>query len=187
MIRLAISSSPLAAADACAAFVADALGSTPDLVLGLPTGRTPVLFYDALVARHRRDGLDFSRARTFNLDEFSGLDARDPRSYHAYMARHLFDRVNLRRARIQIPDGNARSWRAAAAAYDRALADAGGLDLCLVGIGRNGHLAFNEPAASLRRGTHRARLMAATRRANVHLFGGRLRDVPQRFPGAIPR
>ena len=166
------------AAGSLADAVVAALGRTPTLVIGLPTGRTAVPFYAALVARHRSGAADFSQARTFNLDEFCGLRADDPRSYHAFMTRHLFARVNLQPSRTHVPDGTARDWRRAAARFDAAIAAAGGLDLCCVGIGANGHLGFNEPASSLQADTHRERLAASTRRANAHLFGGRIRTVP---------
>jgi glucosamine-6-phosphate deaminase len=167
-----------AAAAALAETIVAALGDTPDLVLGLPTGRTAVPFYAALVARYAAGDADFSRARTFNLDEFSGIDASDPRSYHAFMTRHLFARVNLRASHTHVPDGAARDWREAARRYEAAIATAGGLEICCVGIGENGHLGFNEPGAHLVAETHRARLASSTRRGNAHLFGGRAAAVP---------
>lgn len=178
MLRLAITRTAAEAAALAAACVADALAQAPDLVLGLPTGRTSILLYDALVDRHRNGEADFSRARSFNLDEFSGLPPGDPRSYRAFMHRQFFDRVNLPLDRAYLPDGSLRDWRHAAREYDEAISDAGGLDICLAGIGANGHLAFNEPAGALESGTHRERLAPGTRRANAHLFGGRPRDVP---------
>ena len=178
MLRLVVTATPHDAAAAIAAFIVDALERAPDMVLGLPTGRTPLLLYDALADLSRRRRADFSRAVTFNLDEFWGLAANDPRNYRTFMERHFFSRVNVLPSRAHIPDGAARNWRLAAARYDDLIAQAGGLDVCLVGLGANGHLAFNEPGASLRAETHRARLTPATRQANAHLFGGRLRDVP---------
>jgi glucosamine-6-phosphate deaminase len=173
VIRLVVHSSEARAAQALADFVARALTATPDLVLGLPAGRTPVAFYRALVARH----VDFSKASTFNLDELAGLDPDDRRSYHAFVRRHLLDHVNIRAARAHALNGAAKNWRRELDRYERELATAGGLDLAIVGIGLNGHIAFNEPAAALQARTHLVRLHPETRRANAAAFG-RAQDVP---------
>jgi glucosamine-6-phosphate deaminase len=156
------------------------LRQRPAVVLGLPTGRTPIPLYRALVRLYERGRADFSRATTFNLDEFVGLSPRDPRSYHAFMRRHLFDAVNLSPRRIEFLNGRARSPRREAARYERRLAAVGGLDLVVLGIGANGHLGFNEPAAALAPRTHLATLRPATRRANAWSFDGDVRRVPRR-------
>jgi glucosamine-6-phosphate deaminase len=178
-MRVVILRSDRQAAEAVARLVALAVRRAPDLVLGLPTGRTSIPVYDALAEWHRRRRLDFSRVTTFNLDEFTGLERDDARTYRAFMQQHLFDRVNMRPSNVHIPNGEAKNWRREAGAYEAALRVAGGLDLCFVGIGKNGHLGFNEPAASLEARTHRAVLRPETRRANAHLFHGRWRDVPR--------
>lgn len=167
-----------AAADAVATFLAECLAVAPDLVLGLPTGRTPVAMYGALVRLHRQGRADFSRATTFNLDEFSGLGPDHPGSYHAYMARYLFDHVNLPADQRHLPRGRARSTAAEARRYDAAIAAAGGLDIAVLGIGTNGHIGFNEPAASLSASTHVVRLTTASRRGNAGGFGGVAARVP---------
>lgn len=179
-MRLVVHSSATRAADALADFLARALGETPDLVLGLPAGQTPIALYRALVARSRAGRVNFSGATTFNLDEFAGLNADHPASYHAFMRRHLLDHVNLLPARVHVLDGAARDWQREVDRFERALARAGGLDLAIVGIGLNGHVAFNEPAAALHARTHLARLRPETRRANRAPFGGRWQDVPSR-------
>lgn len=179
MIRTVVHSSAARAARAAANLLAEALRAKPDLVLGLPTGQTTVPFYRALVDLHAAGRLDLRRATTFNLDELVGLAPSDRRSYRAFMERHLFSRVNLRPSHTHVLNGAARDWRAEAARFERELARAGGLDVAIVGVGVNGHVAFNEPARSLHVGTHRARLHPATRRANAALFGGRWRDVPE--------
>jgi glucosamine-6-phosphate deaminase len=177
-MRVVIQSTAERVAAAVAQFIATALQATPDLVLGLPTGRTPIPLYRALVRLHEAGEADFSRAATFNLDEFVGLSADHAGSYHAFMRTHLFDRVNLRPERRHVLDGTARNWRAEAAAYERRMAELGGLDLAIVGVGRNGHVGFNEPARTLVARTHRVKLERSTRRANAHLFGGRTSRVP---------
>ena len=137
------------AASAAADLVAEALRTIAAPVLGLPTGRTAVPLYAALVARHRAGRADFSRASTFNLDEVAGLASDHPGSYHAFMHAHLFSQVNLAPGRTHLLRGEARDWRAEIARFERRLADLGGLDLAILGIGMNGHIAFNEPATSL--------------------------------------
>lgn len=159
--------------------LARALRRTPALVLGLPTGRTPVPLYEALAELYRRGRVDFSKARTFNLDEFVGVAPTHPASYRAFMERHLFSRVNLSPRRTHVLNGLARSPEAECARFERAIARAGGLDLLILGLGANGHIGFNEPRPALVASTHRARLTAATRRANAALFGGRADRVPR--------
>jgi len=168
-----------AAARALARDVAKELSASPRLVLGLPSGRTPVPLYDELARLHARGKADFRDAITFNLDEFLGLSADHPGSYRAFMRRHLFDRVNLRTSHIHFLNGAASDPLAECARYDRAIARAGGIDLQILGLGVNGHIGFNEPAPGLAAATHRVRLTMATRRANAALFHHRLRDVPK--------
>ena len=180
MLRLVIHPTAEAASRGLADFLARSLERTPALVLGLPTGRTPVALYADLVRLHRRGRASLRRATTFNLDEFVGLGSRDPRSYHAFMRRHLFDHVDLPAARVHIPNGRARNLRREAARYERQLAAAGGLDLVILGIGHNGHIGFNEPGAALEARTHCATLRSRTRRDNAWLFGGDWHRVPKR-------
>jgi glucosamine-6-phosphate deaminase len=158
--------------------VARQLARNRRLVLGLPTGRTPIPLYREIVRLHRAGRADFSRAVTFNLDEFLGLPRSDPHSYRAFMQRHLFDHVNLPRRSIHFLDGNASDVARECLRYERAIDRAGGIDLQILGLGANGHIGFNEPARALAAHTHAARLRVATRRANAVLFGGRLAAVP---------
>src|SRR6478672_103172 len=180
MLRVVIHPSAEAASLGLANFLARTLRAWPTLVLGLPTGRTPIPLYRELVRLHQRGRADFSRATTFNLDEFAGLSPRDPRSYHAFMRRHLFDEVNLAPERIEFLNGAARDMRREALRYERRLAAVGGLDLVLLGVGGNGHLGFNEPAPTLTPRTHLSTLRPATRRANAWWFDGDVRRVPRR-------
>jgi glucosamine-6-phosphate deaminase len=157
--------------------VATVLADRPDAVLGLPTGRTPVGMYEGLVRRHGA-GLDFSRVTTFNLDEFVGIGADHPGSYHAYMAEHLFDHVNMDAERVHLLDGLANDPDAECARYEAAIDAAGGIDLQILGIGGNGHIGFNEPAETLTASTHRVRLLDQSRLANAVFFGGDVTQVP---------
>jgi glucosamine-6-phosphate deaminase len=159
--------------------IARRLSDNPRLVLGLPTGRTPIPFYHDLVRLYCAGGVDFSRATTFNVDEFLGLESGDPRSYRAFMQRHLFDHVNIARRRIHFLNGGAPDVARECAGYDRAIERAGGIDVQILGLGVNGHIGFNEPGRALIARTHRTRLTPATRRANASLFGNRASAVPR--------
>jgi glucosamine-6-phosphate deaminase len=159
--------------------VVRAVGAQPRLVLGLPTGRTPVPFYRELVRAYRENRLDLAGVTTFNLDEFVGVAPSDPGSYRAFMQRHLFGQVNLARRKINFLDGLADDTERECRRYERAIARAGGIDLMILGLGTNGHIGFNEPGRFLIAATHRTRLTRATRRANAALFDFRMADVPR--------
>ena len=159
--------------------IARRLADDPGIVLGLPTGRTPLPLYRELVRLHRAGRADFSRASTFNLDEFLGLSARDPHSYHAFMQRHLFDHVNLSPRRIHFLNGVTADVDGECRRYERAIDRAGGIDLQILGVGANGHIGFNEPGHALVARTHRAALTPATRRANAESFDNRASAVPR--------
>jgi glucosamine-6-phosphate deaminase len=177
--RVTVFPSDQAVAGALAYRIADAIAANPRLVLGLPTGRTPVALYVELVSLHAQGQIDFSQVTTFNLDEFVGVGAAHPGSYRSFMDHHLFGRVNIDRARVNFLHGDATDLEAECARYERAIADAGGIDLQVLGIGTNGHIGFNEPARELQSRTHRVRLKPETRRSNAALFGGDVDAVPQ--------
>ena len=177
-MRVRILKDEEAAARAVARRVVGVLRRTPEATLGLPTGRTPVRLYELLRHAHAAGRADFSRATTFNLDEFCGLPADHPASYRQFMEEHLFRHVNLARRKIHFLDGMAADPDRECARYEAAIERAGGIDLMLLGLGGNGHIGFNEPGPSLTADTHRARLEPATRRSNAALFDGRVRDVP---------
>jgi glucosamine-6-phosphate deaminase len=159
------------AALALARRIAGAIWKTPGLVLGLPTGRTPVPLYRHLAALHHRGALDFTRVATFNLDEFVGVAPTDPGSYRSFMEAHLFAQVNLSPERIHFLNGGARDLDGECRRYERAIRRAGGIDLLVLGLGTNGHIGFNEPGRVLVARTHRTRLTARTRASNAALFG----------------
>lgn len=165
-------------ADLAAQRVADLLHAVPRAVLGLPTGRTPILLYDHLAERHAGGTLDFSHVTSFNLDEFVGIGEEHPGSYHAYMRRQLFERVNMPRAHGHLLDGLAPDPDAECVRYEERIAAAGGLDLQILGLGANGHIGFNEPGDSLTANTHRMTLLPASREANATFFGGDAWQVP---------
>ena len=167
-------------ARALAERVASALAATPDLVLGLAAGRTFAATYAELAALHARGTADFSRATTFLLDEFVGLAAGHSGSLRSEVEHALIARVNLDRARVHFLNGASPDPDAECSRYERAVEKAGGIGLQLLGIGANGHIAFNEPGETLVAATHVATLCDETRWANATAFGGDWRDVPER-------
>lgn len=170
---------PQAVGTALAATVVDAIVERPSLVLGLPTGRTPLPFYDALRRESVRRAVSWREVRTFNLDEFVGVPPTDAESYRAYMTRELFGPLGLPAAHIGFLDGTAPDLERECERYEEAIRAAGGIDLMILGIGANGHIGFNEPAAGLQARTHRARLEPETRASNAAQFGGDVARVPR--------
>lgn len=168
------------AAHLVARVVAKALRAKPALVLGLATGRTMERVYAALAECHARDGLDFSRCTTFNLDEYIGIPASDPGSYRHYMDQHLFGKVNIDPGRVHLPDGMASDLGAECARYEALIAACGGIDLQLLGLGVAGHIGFNEPLSALRSRTREKALTPATLAQNAPMFGGDAARVPRR-------
>ena len=169
-----------ALSSALATRVLEAIIARPSLVLGLPTGRTPLGLYRELRERSGGNRIDWSRVRTFNLDEFAGLEPANPNSYRAFMQAELFDHVSIAAANIGFLDGGAPDLIAECRRYDRAIAAAGGIDLQILGIGANGHIGFNEPADGLCASTHIAYLEEESRQANAQRFGGDWNAVPER-------
>ncbi len=169
-----------AVAGEIAALIAERSAAGRDTVLALPTGRTPRAVYDELARLHREGRLSFRRVTAFTLDEYWPLPATDPRSYRAFMARHLFTRVDVDPARAHGLDGGlpAAALPGACDAWERAIAAAGGLDLALLGIGRTGHLAFNEPG-SPRDGRTRLVALHPITRADAAADFGSPAEVPQ--------
>lgn len=168
-----------ALASALATLVLETIVAMPSLVLGLPTGRTPMALYRELRERSGGDRIDWSRVRTFNLDEFAGVSPDDPGSYRAFMQTELFDHVSIDPVNVGMLDGTAPDLKAECSRYDAAIAAAGGIDVQILGIGANGHIGFNEPADGLCARTHIAELQQGSREANAHLFGGAWRAVPE--------
>ena len=167
------------AARAVANHIVAAIHAQPNLVLGVAAGRTPVPVYEALVSEFEAGRVDFSRVTTFSLDEFLGLRRDDPRSFHGFLHQHLFSRINIRNSAIHTLNGATRDPLAECIRYERSRRRAGGIDVQMLGLGTNGHIAFNEPGSSLYAWTHPARLRAETRRATAELFAGRVADVPR--------
>jgi len=133
-----------------AKMVASAIRQNPSLVLGLATGSSTLGMYLELVRMHKEEGLDFSKVITFNLDEYMGLEPSHPESFHYFMQQNFFAHVNVAPKHIHIPSGTERGdYDQYCAAYEESIRQAGGIDLQILGIGRNGHIGFNEPTSSL--------------------------------------
>ena len=146
-----------AACEAAGVLIAAQITRKGDSILGLATGSTPIPAYEMLTQWYDRGVIDFDRIRTFNLDEYVGIDHKNPLSYHAFMQEHLFSKVNLRKENVHLPSGNAA---VDVQAYDQAIHDAGG----------NGHIGFNEPAEEFTYGTHVVTLTEDTIEANARFF-----------------
>lgn len=171
-MRVIIESDAEAASRRAARFVADLVRRKPDCVLGLATGSTPLALYRELIRMHRDDGLSFARVTTFNLDEYVGLGPAHPQSYRHFMQQHLFDAINIDPTRTNVPDGRALEFDTHSRQYEQKIKDAGGIDLQILGIGSDGHIAFNEPGSSLGSRTRLKSLASETIRDNARFFGG---------------
>ncbi len=143
----------------------------PDLVLGLATGSTPIGVYRRLREAHARGEASFARVRTFNLDEYLDVPADHPQSYRTFMRTHLFDGIDLRPENIHFPPADGADLVRRCADYERAIVDAGGIDVQLLGIGRNGHIGFNEPTSSLASRTRVKTLTERTLEDNARFYG----------------
>jgi glucosamine-6-phosphate deaminase len=168
-----------AAARLVAQIISHALRANPGLVMGLATGATMEHVYQELARLHNSEGLDFSQCCTFNLDEYVGLAASDPNSYRHYMDRHLFQKVNIPAAKTHLPDGMAVQLDAECARYEALIQLCGGIDLQLLGLGKAGHIGFNEPLSALRSRTRVKALTPTTLKQNAAFFGGE-QNVPRR-------
>ncbi|KKC39719.1 hypothetical protein WH87_06120 [Devosia epidermidihirudinis] len=156
-----------AVAAAVAEHVSRAVRQKPTLTLGLATGNTFRDVYNELIARFKAGEFSLAEAKAFNLDEYVGLPHGHPGSFEAYMQHHLFEHVDFAPGNARLPDVSAGDIAAACAAYEQAIVAAGGIDLQLLGIGRNGHIGFNEPGSPFDSRTREVPLTESTRTANA--------------------
>lgn len=159
-----------------AQLIIDQIHAKPDSVLGLATGSSPIGMYQALIEAYKAGTVDFSKAKSFNLDEYYPIAPDNDQSYHYFMQEHLFRHINL--SESHIPDGTAADVDRECTAYDKMIAEAGGIDLQVLGIGPNGHIGFNEPDDALFAGTHKTGLTQKTIQANARFFAS-IDDVPK--------
>jgi glucosamine-6-phosphate deaminase len=157
---------------------ADTIREYPEIVLGLATGTSPIPLYDKLIEYYRKGTLDFSRVRTVNLDEYVGLPEDHPQSYRYFMNTRFFDHINIDKTNTHLPVGTVDDLAAECAKYDALINGLGGIDLQLLGIGRNGHIGFNEPGKTFSAKTDIVRLTENTIQANARLFNS---------PDEVPR
>ena len=162
---------------AAAQVVADVLNTKPNAVLGMATGSSPLGVYKELVRLHNDEGLDFSQVTTFNLDEYVGLSIKHPQSYHHFMHENFFRHVNIPSQNIYIPSGTTQNYQAFCQWYEQRIEQCGGIDVQLLGIGSDGHIAFNEPTSSLSSRTRLKTLAKQTIDDNARFFEQR-EDVP---------
>lgn len=147
-----------------------AIRNKPDIVIGLATGSTPEEMYKILVKEHKENDLDFSQVTSFNLDEYLGLGEDDETSYRYFMNKNLFDHINIKRENIHIPNGMCKDQESHCQEYDDFIVQCGGIDLLLLGVGEDGHIAFNEPRESLHSKTHVTDLEESTIKVNSKFF-----------------
>jgi len=162
-----------------AAVIAAGMRAKPHFVLGLATGSTPIPLYQELIRLHKEEGLDFSTTITFNLDEYVGLEPTHDQSYRYFMNEQLFDHININKANTHVPNGLAEDLEGHCLAYEMMIDDVGGIDCQVLGIGGNGHLAFNEPGSSLASRTRPLDLTENTIKDNSRFFE-KVEDVPTR-------
>ena len=163
---------------AAATLIAAQVISKPDSVLGLATGSTPIPTYQELSRLCKAGVVDFSRVRSFNLDEYCALPVEHEQSYHSFMKENLFDHINIDINNTRVPDGNAADPQAECSTYDADIDKAGGIDVQILGIGRNGHIGFNEPGEAFVYGCHIVNLTQSTIEANRRFFDSEA-DVPR--------
>ncbi|MCL2370280.1 MAG: glucosamine-6-phosphate deaminase [Firmicutes bacterium] len=165
---------------AAADIVVATVKAKPNAVLGLPTGSTPIGMYAELVKDYKAGKVDFSEVTTFNLDEYIGLDTKHEQSYRRFMQEQLFDHINIKPSNTHIPSGTAKDLNKAAKEFEDLLKKSGGVDLFVLGIGTNGHIGFNEPAASMPAYTHVVGLAEETIKVNADkFFAGDMKAVPK--------
>lgn len=160
-----------------ATMVASQIILRPDSILGLATGDTPTGMYQELIKLYNNKEIDFSETKTFNLDEYYGINKENNQSYYYYMMNNFFEHININRENINMPNGIAKDINEECKAYEERISQAGGIDIQVLGIGGNGHIGFNEPGASFEAETHLVDLDEKTIEANSRFFES-IEEVP---------
>ncbi len=158
--------------------MADVVKSNPSAILGLATGGSPIGMYKELIRMNKEGEIDFSKVTTVNLDEYVGLSGDHPQSYRYFMNDNLFNHINIDKKNTYVPNGLAKNIEEECKNYDNKIAELGGTDVQLLGIGNNGHIAFNEPDENLVSGTHLTNLTQDTIEANARFFDS-IDEVPK--------
>lgn len=175
MIELIREKNKKKVAEASAKIVLQEIKKKPNLILGLATGRTMAPFYKELVKRAKKEKISFANVKTFNLDEYAGIREKDKESLRYFMNKNFFSKVDLKKENINFLDGKARNFKKECLRYENKIKKSGGIDLQVLGIGRNGHIAFNEPGSSIKSKTRKVRLSEETRKVDF----GSLKDAPE--------
>lgn len=178
-MRVIVVKSPEEMGKEAAAIIAAGMQAKPHYVLGLATGSTPIPLYRELIRLHKEEDLDFSTTVTFNLDEYIGLPPTHEQSYRYFMDHELFNHVNIVKANTHVPDGMTEDVDTHCMIYEAMIEDVGGIDCQVLGIGRNGHIGFNEPGSSLASRTRAVDLTDDTIQANSRFFAS-IDEVPKR-------
>jgi len=165
--------------DVAAKIFKEVITEKPNAVLGLATGSTPIGLYKKLIEMNNNKEIDFSNVKTINLDEYVGLGEEDTQSYRYFMNENLFNHINIDKTNTFVPNGLAKDLDEEAKNYDRKIEELGGIDIQILGIGGNGHIAFNEPNDFLIEGTHVTNLAESTIEANSRFFNSK-EEVPTR-------
>lgn len=161
-----------------AEIVNEEIKNNPHIVLGLATGSTPIGMYKELIQKYKTEGTDYSNVKSFNLDEYVGLDGEHPQSYRYFMDDELFNHVNIDTKNTKVPNGKVEDLAEFCKQYDKDIEEAGGIDLQILGIGQNGHIAFNEPASELNAFTSVVDLTESTINVNSRFFNS-IDEVPK--------
>ncbi len=151
-------------------FIAAQITEKPNCNLGLATGSTPLKTYQQLISLYENGALDFSQITTFNLDEYVGLEEENKNSYHFFMHKNFFDYINILPDNINFPNGNSKDIEEECCRYEEQIVNLGGIDLQLLGLGSNGHIAFNEPADAFEYICHTVKLKESTLKDNARFF-----------------
>ncbi|WML45959.1 glucosamine-6-phosphate deaminase [Neobacillus sp. PS3-40] len=151
-------------------YIIEKIKANPNLNLGLATGGTPVGIYSNLINDHQKNGLSYRNITTFNLDEYVGLSGENPNSYRYYMDDQLFNHIDIQKSKTNIPRGDVADIQKECLDYEKLIANQGGIDLQILGIGSNGHIGFNEPGTSFDSNTHVVQLAPSTLEANARFF-----------------
>lgn len=158
-------------------FIVERMKQHEHIVLGMATGSTPEGLYKHLIEAYRKREASFKHATTFNLDEYVGIDSKNPNSYHFYMKDKLFGHIDLLSENAHVPNGSAADLQKACEEYEKRIRAAGQIDIQVLGLGLNGHIGFNEPGTTFSSRTHLVNLEESTRRANARFFSS-LNEVP---------
>jgi glucosamine-6-phosphate deaminase len=177
-MRVIIEKDSESASKRASEFMIQFIQQKPNCVLGLATGSTPLQIYAEFIAHYQAGDIDFSQVVSFNLDEYVGLGPADPHSYRSFMQEHLFSKINILPENTHVPDGRSLDFDNDCRQYEKKIQDHGGIDFQLLGIGRDGHIAFNEPGSSLGSRTRLKTLTGETIKDNARFFGG-IENVPR--------